>query len=77
LHHGLVGFDVDLGDFERRLIEDRRLDLGGDRGVVDVLTGAFLRRGGRATDGEQHGSCKEYRERLFKRFHDGFPEIIG
>src|SRR5207237_483524 len=48
LDAALEGLDVDLRRLERRLIEDRGLDGGGDGGVVDVLAGAFVLLGGSA-----------------------------
>src|SRR5436190_13406933 len=77
LHNGLVGLDCDLCDLERTFFEDRRLHLCRDRSVVDVFTGAFLRRRARASDGDQHRSCNEDREKPLWHSHEYSPEDLS
>src|SRR5471032_275256 len=56
----LIGFNVDLGNLQRRFVEDGRFHLGGEGGVVDILAGALV--GGRfgAADDRGQQQCRDY-----------------
>src|SRR3990172_7429529 len=43
LHHALERLDVDLVDLQAGIVEDRRLHLRRDHGVIDVLSGPLSR----------------------------------
>src|SRR5258706_8622371 len=59
LHHTLEGFDVDLGRFQGRLIENFRLHLRGNGRVIDIFTGPLLLRRRCATHERSQKDCYE------------------
>lgn len=77
LDDAFEGFDVDLGRFQRGFIEYGCLDLGGDDGIVDVLSRAFLGGGRCASESRsQRHDEKERSEPLDDKFHDSAPKIM-
>ena len=60
LDHALESFDFDLRHFQRRLVEYRRFNLGGDNRIIDVLPRALSAGvGGAAYDGDGNQQGKK------------------
>jgi hypothetical protein len=73
LNRSLEGFDVDLGRFQRRFVEYRRLYLAGNDSVVDILSGPLLRGRPRASEnGSQHNGEDKSSE-TFGKSHGDAP----